>query len=432
MTQSDGGGTGPRTSGADEYRSQPPLDEVLVALPHERLVLQQLEPFTRDSRITRNDVLGLARVPLSRQALEAAGAHFRPRSPSAGGPAADPRRPPDTAPPLDWVLWGLRRELAERHGGWTPTIGKNRLVAPVEGHGDVRGVGKLIFSGNRTISAAEQRTGVPADGPGRGALVGVVDTGLSPHPALSGRAYGRPTDVLRLDEEISPLAAHATFVSGLVLSQAPGAHVEVRRALDSTTATGDLWTVATAIVELDRAGVDVLNLSIACYTDDGEPPLALAVAMDRLDPETVVVVAAGNHGNGPADVAERPSWPAALDDVVAVGAATNSGARADFSPDAPWVDLLAPGEDVVSTFFAGRRPVDETTSEPDVAAGGWATWSGTSFSAALVSGVLAAATVPGRVTAREAWQSLQSGLEHPPSTQGSGTSVPSCPVRLLW
>src|SRR5205823_5768473 len=50
------------------------------------------------------------------------------------------------------------------------------------------------------------------------------------------------------------------------------------------------------IVEFGRTGMDILNLSFACYTEDGQPPLALSTAIARLDPNIVVVAAAGNHG----------------------------------------------------------------------------------------------------------------------------------------
>ncbi len=57
------------------------------------------------------------------------------------------------------------------------------------------------------------------------------------------------------------------------------------------------WEVATAIAKLAKTKPDIINLSLVCYTEDGEPPLVLATAIDRVSPETVIVAAAGNHGN---------------------------------------------------------------------------------------------------------------------------------------
>ena len=64
---------------------------------------------------------------------------------------------------------------------------------------------------------------------------------------------------------------------------------------------------------------------------------------------------------------------------------------APFSPKAPWVDCEARGFE-----FAAAYPNDT----------GWATWSGTSFAAAVVTGAVAARTVPAVVSAREVLEQL--------------------------
>jgi len=57
-----------------------------------------------------------------------------------------------------------------------------------------------------------------------------------------------------------------------------------------------------------------------------------------------------------------------------------------FSPDATWIDLIAPGENIYSTYRAS----------------GYATWSGTSFAAASVSGAIALLVQTQNMRAREA------------------------------
>ena len=86
-----------------------------------------------------------------------------------------------------------------------------------------------------------------------------------------------------------------------------------------------------------------------------------------------------------AALAVLPAWPAALDDVVAVGALDGHGGTADFSPDRPWVDIATRGVNLRSTF-----PDTAGFGLPTGAHGSWAEWSGTSFSTALVSGAIAA------------------------------------------
>jgi subtilisin family serine protease len=250
--------------------------------------------------------------------------------------------------------------------------------------------------------------------------VGLLDTSIWPHPMLSGGWVAPSGDVLDGDlsggtsgqEEPRFVAGHATFIAGLILDQAPGCVVEHRRVLSDETGEADSWEVANAIVRLGDTGVDLMNLSFVCYTHDAQPPLVLATAIDRLDPRIVVVAAAGNHGDLPENEVghpRQPAWPAALDDVLAVGSIDEHGEEAPFTPaNAPWVDVLAPGVDVSSTFFKGRvRLPDDSPGTFD----GSASWSGTSFSAALVSGAIAARTVPGEVSARAARDGLADSFE---------------------
>jgi membrane-anchored mycosin MYCP len=173
---------------------------------------------------------------------------------------------------------------------------------------------------------------------------------------------------------------------------------------------GESWDVARAIVRLARAGAHVLNLSLGCHTDDDHPPLVLQRALARLGPEVVVVAAAGNFAK---DEPRKPVWPAAFDDVLAVGATASQGVRADYSPDpatSPWVDVESPGNDLLSLFLAGDvivppPPPGGGRSDPETFSG-FARWRGTSFAAAHVSGLIAAATDPGHVSPREALDSV--------------------------
>jgi hypothetical protein len=108
----------------------------------------------------------------------------------------------------------------------------------------------------------------------------------------------------------------------------------------------------------------------------------------------VLLVAAAGDQN-------RTTWPAALDGVVAVGARQDDGTLSDFSPRQPWVRCTAPGD----------RDTSLTATVPPVAGiqqefTGGAIWSGTAFAAATASGVIAARTVPGTVTAHDALSAL--------------------------
>jgi subtilisin family serine protease len=297
-------------------------------------------------------------------------------------------------------------------------MGKNRVLdridgaGHIEGGGGVGGAGHIEGGGGGLPKPVGADQIPPATGPerGRDVRVAVLDTKLYPHADLAGR-YNTdgPKALLRDPAGVPYHAGHATFVAGLITQRASRAVMDVHNALDNE-AEATAWEVARKMVEFADAEVAVLNMSMGCFTDDGQPPLLFERAVKLLTPDVVIVAAAGNHGAGDSHynvTPKTPFWPAALDDVVAVGAHDSTGERAAFSPDTPWITLSAPGVDVASTFLQGKI---EVPVEGDTTAlrgyDGYASWSGTSFSAAIVTGEIAAGTVPGERSAREALHDL--------------------------
>lgn len=406
-------------------------DQIVVALPHAAEVLHELtelgaQPAQKDT----DDLLDLALVEL--RASDRAVARLEAEMPTLRRRVEQERDAP--AAPLDLLLAGLRERFASRHGGWTPTMGKNRVAWRVAGEYVIGGGGEnLPRPPQNEPHELPPRTVDPeaAAEPGPRARVGVLDTSLAPHHWYAGSYVALPDAIRDPSGQGAPPSwpeGHATFLAGLIVRQEPTAQLDVRCGLGGEDATADTWDVAKALVRLARSGADVLNLSFGCVTEDDQAPLVLARAIDRLGPELVVVAAAGNHGaaDGTGGIGPlTPVWPAALDDVVAVGAADGDG-LAWFSPDAPWVDLVAPGVDVLSTYLAGTvlaGPHDPATeSRAPVQFSGWARWSGTSFATAVVSGKIASRTRPGRVSARQALLHLQQ--EWKPLPQGGKPFVP--------
>jgi hypothetical protein len=403
-------------------------DEIIVALPHQ----VQVETILRLAGVTWTTLGTSAALDLARLELgdvEAAAQEVRAYV-EARVTVPEPR-PEDRA--VDRLLAALRAYFTDRHAGWYPTMGKNRLVGAVNGSG-----GAISHGGGGAPVRQSGELAVRGSGPGRGVRVGVLDTGLDPRPWLAGGWEAGYSDRLPHAKQYGEGAGHATFVAGLVLSQAPGATVVVRKVLDldeNGEYTADCWTVANAIVELGRTGIDILNLSLVCYTEDGQPPLLLSTAVSRLGPDVVVVAAAGNHGDLDdrqppyAHEISKPTFPAALDGVVAVGAATDEGKPASFTPrNKYWIDLLAPGESVLSTYLDSEVLLDDKTPEPFR---GLARWSGSSFAAALVSGAIAAGVQPGRVTARQALDDIRgAAVGDPTATLPDAYTPPFVPLDL--
>jgi len=365
-----------------------PPDELVVDLPYRDLVTRELSDlgigFVDDDVDER---LGLALVTGLVDA--------------AGNPVAD----------LDGLMLELRRQISGRYPGWTPEIGKNRRVQSIvaAGYPKPLALGVAPAGGHREPLGNDDPT--PAPGPvpasgaspdaGLGVRVGILDTRLAAHPTLVG---GITTDheLFVPDGAVPVWAGHATFVASLIRAQAPAADLDVRAVLDDETGKATSWETAKKMVSFADSGIDILNLSLGCRTSDGLPPLVLTRAVERLHPHTLVVAAAGNHGALTGWVhgltRRSPTWPGALVDVVAVGADNADRTPADFGPRLPWVTCTARGADVVGAYLTGT--VQLMRGWRDFT--GFARWSGTSFAAATASGRVAALTMPGKTTARQA------------------------------
>ena len=97
--------------------------------------------------------------------------------------------------------------------------------------------------------------------------------------------------------------------------------------------------------------------------------------------------------------------------------------------------MLAVGVGVTSTYLDGRVsvPVDPdkpTGKKVEQQFGGFATWDGTSFAAASVTGAIAAGVVPGQVTARESWENIRTTLRGSPGGRGQDGQAPFLPLVL--
>jgi len=415
-------------------------DELVVALPDHDIVRRKLTGLhISTGKADRDERLGLALLPLDKGTLAEAADGLRGDAGLVQRATDAKWRPGVTddtqLSDLDLLLRKLREEFSAVYDGWIPDIGKNRMIAPVRGFPHVDGCAR----GNphelglddpiAPLEGGEQGWRPRPTEPGHGVRVGLLDTRLYPHPWLAGGYLASAADLLEVPgsgKGVLSLDGHGTFVAGLILSQAPGAELVVRPVLGRDAAgqdaVGKTWDVAKTMAQFAGSGVDILNLSFGCYTDDGQPPLVLARAVSLLSSEILLVAAAGNYGDIEQLREERsplagpwtknltnttPVWPAAFADVVGVGATDGHGERAAFSPEVPWVDVTAPGVDVKSTYLFGQvRLVSpakgkQTTKVFD----GFARWQGTSFAAGTVSGAVAAKIGPGR-SARQALEAV--------------------------
>jgi hypothetical protein len=282
----------------------------------------------------------------------------------------------------------LRADLADRCVELAEEAGRRLPVAPNHLHSLLLGTPILHGTG----AAPRPVAPVPAPPFERWrppVTVAVLDTGLDPHPWFAARPWlsdwGLQPEVLDADRDDrrDQQAGHGTFVAGVLLQHAPGVTIRHRRVLSSRGIADDR-TVAAALRALRHraaaAGehLDVILLTAGCHTADDRCPPLLAREISRFT-GAVVVAAAGNNGT------TRPFWPAAAPEVLAVGATgSHPGRLAPFSNHGPWLDVAAPGVDVVSSFVA-FRPTEAAAPDTETREYGAAAWTGTSFAAPRVA-----------------------------------------------
>lgn len=163
---------------------------------------------------------------------------------------------------------------------------------------------------------------------------------------------------------IPPAFGHGTMVAGLIHRVAPEAKILPLKAFGAD-GTGRSSDIAQAIYYAVYRGAKVINMSFTLPMVSQEVLWATAYAASQ---RVVLVASAGNNG------LEMRAWPAEHKHVVGVGSTTLDDRRASFSNQGyNTVKVVAPGVDLVTTYPGGR----------------YAAVSGTSFSAALVSGTAA-------------------------------------------
>ncbi|MGQ4488064.1 type VII secretion-associated serine protease mycosin [Streptomyces sp. SAS_281] len=204
---------------------------------------------------------------------------------------------------------------------------------------------------------------------GEGIRVAVIDTGVDDtHPQLAG-AVTAGADTLRPGGDgTGDTVGHGTRVAGIIAARpragtgfvglAPGATVIPVRQNDARGHGTDA-SLAAAIRHAVARHAHVVNISQETVRPQ-TPGSALGRAVaDAVRRDVVVVASAGNNGARPT---RTPAYPAAFDGVLAVAASGRDNERAPFSRPGSFVDVAAPGVDIVSTAPGRGHCADSGTS----------------------------------------------------------------------
>jgi Subtilase family len=204
-------------------------------------------------------------------------------------------------------------------------------------------------------------------------------------------------------QPIPEYTGHGTFVAGVARCMAPAAEIFVSRVLSIAGSQLEHHWIRRLEQELGR-GVDIFHLSVVTHSRHELPLITFQRWLRHLREYggAVCVVTAGNDGS------RRLAWPAAFHEVISVGAlGSDWRGRATFSNFGPWVDVYAPGRDLVNAYATGTYTCNVAPYAPDPRVFyGMAKWSGTSFSAPIVTGLIAARISRTGETARQAAAAL--------------------------
>jgi len=216
---------------------------------------------------------------------------------------------------------------------------------------------------------------------GDGVVVAIIDTGivasnLEFKNSISTLSYNSVTRTVGISE-VTDDDGHGTSVASIL-----AANHNNRNAMAGVAPNVELMVIKTNTLNLENESrfsendiidaiyyavdnnADIINMSLG---GEGYNQLTQDAINYAYENQVIVVAAAGNEGN------DSIIYPASYNNVVSVAAADDNKEIASFSVYNEYVDISAPGVDIVNI-----------TMNNDVVIG-----SGTSFAAPIVSGVLA-------------------------------------------
>ncbi|MFC5588737.1 S8 family peptidase [Sporosarcina soli] len=216
---------------------------------------------------------------------------------------------------------------------------------------------------------------------GKGITVAVLDTGCDTRHSdlqeqiIGGRNFtdddGSNPDIF-LDYN-----GHGTHVAGTIAARhngegvigvAPEASLLIVKVLNRNGSGQYDWIIQGIHYAIEQR-VDIISMSLGGPHDMPELHQAIQKAIAH---NILVVCAAGNEGDGD-DSTDEFAYPGCYNEVISVGAINLERRSSDFTNSHNEIDLVAPGEKIISTYLNGK----------------YATLSGTSMAAPHVSGALA-------------------------------------------
>ncbi|MCO5385215.1 S8 family peptidase [Desulfosporosinus sp.] len=216
---------------------------------------------------------------------------------------------------------------------------------------------------------------------GKGITVAILDTGCdTTHPDLKERIVGGRNFTNDDDGNLDVYEdynGHGTHVAGTiaaiqsntgVVGVAPEANLLIIKVLDHNGSGRYEWIISGINYAIEEKA-DIISMSLGGPEDAPELHEAIQKAVTN---NILVICAAGNNGDGD-DSTDEFDYPGSYNEVISVGAIDLERHSCNFSNSNNEIDLVAPGEEILSTYLNGT----------------YATLSGTSMAAPHVSGAVA-------------------------------------------
>nr|WP_108670755.1 S8 family peptidase [Peribacillus acanthi] len=203
---------------------------------------------------------------------------------------------------------------------------------------------------------------------GEGVVVAVIDTGCDAHhPDFEWQiigGYNFTTDYNGDVDYFIDNNGHGTHVCGTigaiennngVIGVAPKVKLLVLKALTGTGAGTLEWVTQAIEYAIHWRGpnqeeVRIISMSLGSSTNDLRLHRSIQEAVRQ---NILVVCAAGNSGDGEHGTNEY-DYPGSYPEVVQVGSVNLQGEISNFSNSNHEVDLVAPGEGILSTYLNGE------------------------------------------------------------------------------
>ena len=193
-------------------------------------------------------------------------------------------------------------------------------------------------------------------------IVAVLDTGVdSNHPDLQAKLYSG-YDFVNNDPDSDDDNGHGTHVAGIIgaiTNNTEGVagtswycRIMPVKVLDSA-GSGNDGDIASGLLYASVNGVKIINMSFGAVGTSSTLNNALSTAYDR---GCVLIAAAGNDG------VSVEFYPAAYEKCIAVSATDSNDLKASFSNYGSWIDVAAPGVNILSTLPGNNYGYESGTS----------------------------------------------------------------------